>query len=113
VVAGTAIQEITQVTSQFADALFKVEVCNNEYLPVYVAYAGRPDPNSDMWMSNGWYEIASGECGIVATLTKGDFFLTANNRLGPAATSVVIALRMTPLCAFCCQMETSVLMESL
>jgi uncharacterized protein/uncharacterized membrane protein len=80
--AGAAVQEINQATSIFEGAIFKVEVCNNEYLPVYVAYAGRPDPNSSMWVANGWYKVNSGECSIIASLAKGNFYLNANNRRG-------------------------------
>jgi len=77
---NVALQEINQSLSNYAEPLFKLEVCNNDHLPVYVAYAGKPDPNSDMWITGGWYNIESGTCSTIATLTKGNFYVSAHNK---------------------------------
>jgi uncharacterized membrane protein len=79
VFAGEALQAINELESKPAESLFKLEVCSKEYLPVYVGYAGRPDPNSG-WVAEGWYKIEMGECRIIATLVKGDFFVSAHNK---------------------------------
>lgn len=78
--ARDAVTEINERQSKGADNLFDLEVCNNEYLPVYVAFAGRPDPASDMWTAEGWYKIETGKCQTIATLKKGDYFVTAHNK---------------------------------
>jgi hypothetical protein len=62
--------------------LFEVEVCSKEFLPVYVAFAGRPDPHSGLWITRGWYEVTPGKCKTIATLSKGVFFLMAYNKRG-------------------------------
>jgi uncharacterized membrane protein len=80
--AQDAVAEINEQQSKGADELFNVEVCNYEYLPVTVAFAGRPDPNSNMWTSEGWWIVNSGECKKIATLRKGNFYLTAHNVRG-------------------------------
>jgi uncharacterized membrane protein len=78
--ARDAVTEINENQSKGTGNLFELEVCSNEYLPVYVAFAGRPDPYSDMWTSEGWYKIDSGKCETIATLRKGDFFVAAHNK---------------------------------
>jgi uncharacterized membrane protein len=80
--ASDAVSEINEQRSKGADDLFDVEVCNHEYLPVDVAFAGRPDPNSDMWTSEGWWTVNSGKCEKIAKLRKGNFYLTAHNERG-------------------------------
>jgi uncharacterized membrane protein len=80
--ARDAVSEIDDQRAKGANNLFHVEVCNHEYLPVTVAFAGRPDPNSDMWTSEGWWTINSEECKMIATLRKGNFYLTAHNVRG-------------------------------
>jgi uncharacterized membrane protein len=78
--ARDAVTEINQQQSKGAAKLFDLEVCSNEFLPVFVAFVGRPDPNSDMWTSEGWYKIDSGKCRTIVALQKGDFFVTAHNK---------------------------------
>jgi uncharacterized membrane protein len=78
--AEDAVKEIKQNDTKGSDELFDLEICNNEYLPVYVAFAGMPDPNSDMWIAKGWFKFDSGECSKIATLKKGNFFISAHNK---------------------------------
>jgi uncharacterized membrane protein len=79
--AREAVQEINERQSEPQD-LFKLEVCNRTSLPVYVAFAGKPDMNSDMWITKGWFKVDGGECRIVASLRKGNFYVTAHNEDG-------------------------------
>jgi uncharacterized membrane protein len=80
--ASAAVEEINQASSNSKAPIFELEICNEEYLAVRVAYAGIPDPNSDMWITEGWYEIESGKCRTIATLKKGYFYVHAHNKHG-------------------------------
>ncbi|WP_082081489.1 DUF4189 domain-containing protein [Bradyrhizobium sp. LTSP857] len=80
--ARDALSEINSLQPDGSDSLFDLEICSKEYLPVYVAFAGQRDPNLDMWTSEGWYKIDSGQCSTIAKLRKGSFFLTAHNKRG-------------------------------
>jgi len=81
--ARTAVQEIRQASDQFENARFQFEVCNNDHYAVDVAVAGRRDPTSEMWIAEGWWSVASGECKIIGTFAKGYVYYTAYSSKRP------------------------------
>jgi uncharacterized membrane protein len=79
--AREAVQEVNERQSEPQD-LFKLEICNRSVGSVYVAFAARPDLNSDLWVTKGWFEFKAGECAVVGSLRKGNFYVTAHNADG-------------------------------
>jgi uncharacterized membrane protein len=77
--AKDAVGEIDKWKSRFRNSMFDLEICNEDLLPVRVAFAGEPDPNSDLWINQGWLQVDSGQCRTVASFRKGYFFLRAQN----------------------------------
>ena len=80
--AQDALAELKDLQSRQAERVFQLEVCNHDFVPVYAAFAGQPDPDSRMWIAQGWYTINSGECKTIGTLAKGTFFVVAQSQRG-------------------------------
>lgn len=75
--AKQAVQGIGDVTAKYRESLFEFKVCNDDYLEVWVAVAGRTDPNSNMLIANGWQKVLSGECKTIGPFARGPFYYTA------------------------------------
>lgn len=80
VFAKDAVREIQAMSSTTEASLFKFELCNNDHLAVEVAIVGRKDPLSNMWTSEGWWQVGSGQCRTIGTYAKGKFYYFAENR---------------------------------
>jgi uncharacterized membrane protein len=78
--ARYAVEDIQGTAAKYEQSLFQFELCNNDYLAVDVAIAGRQDPISNMWTSQGWWQVDSGKCRVIGTYAKGKFYYHAKDR---------------------------------
>ena len=57
---------------------FMLTVCNESSKDAYVAIVGIRDPIPKLWVSQGWWQIPSGQCNPVGSFNKGPFFITVD-----------------------------------
>jgi uncharacterized membrane protein len=77
--AKDASREIQDLAAKYGSSVFELEVCNQDFLAAKVAFGGKPDANTDIWLAEGWQNVGSGECKTVGVLRKGTFYVTATN----------------------------------